>query len=71
MEAERQRQLDGTTETDEQLAKVVEVEKVFAAEEAKVKSMIEALGGEAAYVGMRHWGAVGLSGQVRERQDAR
>ena len=43
----------------------------FAAEEAKVKSMIEALGGEAAYVGMRHWGAVGLSGQVRERQDAR
>ena len=44
----------------------------FAAEEAKVKSMIEALGGEAAYVGMqRHWGAVGQSGQVRERQDAR
>ena len=43
----------------------------FAAEEAKVKSMIEALGGEAAYVGMRHWGAVGLSGQSRERQDAR
>ena len=42
-----------------------------AAEEAKVKSMIEALGGEAAYVGMRHWGAVGQSGQVRERQDAR
>ena len=33
----------------------------FAAEEAKVKSMIEALGGEAAYVGMRHWGAVGLN----------
>ena len=43
----------------------------FAAEEAKVKSMIEALGGEAAYVGMRHWGAVGQGGQVRERQDAR
>ncbi len=43
----------------------------FAAEEAKVKSMIEALGGEAAYVGMRHWGAVGQCGQVRERQDAR
>ena len=43
----------------------------FEAEEAKVKSMIEALGGEAAYVGMRHWGAVGQSGQVRERQDAR
>ena len=43
----------------------------FAAEEAKVKSMIEALGGEAAFVGMRHWGAVGLSGHVRERQDAR
>ena len=43
----------------------------FAAEEAKVKSMIEALGGEAAYVGMRHWGAVGQSGQVRERQDTR
>ena len=42
-----------------------------AAEEAKVKSMIEALGGEAAYVGMRHWGAVGQCGQVRERQDAR
>ena len=34
----------------------------FAAEEAKVKSMIEALGGEAAYVGMRHWGAVGQGG---------
>ena len=43
----------------------------FAAEEAKVKSMIEALGGEAAYVGMRHWGAVGQCGHVRERQDAR
>ena len=43
----------------------------FAAEEAKVKSMIEALGGEAAYVGMRHWGAVGQGDQVRERQDAR
>ena len=43
----------------------------FAAEEAKVKSMIEALGGEAAYVGMRHWGLVGAGGQVRERQDAR
>ena len=43
----------------------------FAAEEVKVKSMIEALGGEAAYVGMRHWGAVGQGGQVRERQDAR
>ena len=43
----------------------------FEAEEAKVKSMIEALGGEAAFVGMRHWGAVGLSGHVRERQDAR
>ena len=43
----------------------------FAAEEAKVKSMIEALGGEAAYVGMRHWGAVGAGGQSRERQDAR
>ena len=43
----------------------------FAAEEAKVKSMIEALGGEAAYVGMRHWGAVGQCGRVRERQDAR
>ena len=41
------------------------------AEEAKVKAMIEALGGEAAYVGMRHWGAVGQGGQVRERQDAR
>ena len=43
----------------------------FAAEEAKVKSMIEALGGEAAYVGMRHWGLVGAGGQSRERQDAR
>ena len=43
----------------------------FEAEEAKVKSMIEALGGEAAFVGMRYWGAVGLSGHVRERQDAR
>ena len=37
----------------------------FAAEEAKVKSMIEALGGEAAYVGMRHWGLVGAGGQSR------
>ena len=35
----------------------------FAAEEAKVKSMIEALGGEAAYVGMQHWGLVGAGGQ--------
>ena len=37
----------------------------FAAEEAKVKSMIEALGGEAAYEGMRHWGLVGAGGQSR------
>ena len=44
MEAERQRQLDGTTETDEQLAKVVEVEKVFAAEEAKADKMRRLLG---------------------------
>ena len=36
----------------------------FAAEEAKVKSMIEALGGEAAYVGMRHWGLVGAGGHL-------
>jgi len=43
----------------------------FEAEEAKMKSLIEALGGEAAYVGMRHRGTVGLSVQVRERQDAR
>ena len=43
----------------------------FAAEEAKVKSMIEALGGEAAYEGMRHWGLVGAGGHLRERQDAR
>ena len=47
------------------------IEAFLAAEEAKVKSMIEVLGGEAAYVGMRDWGAVGQSGQVRERQDAR
>ena len=38
----------------------------FAAEEAKVKSMIEALGGEAAYEGMRHWGLVGGGGQSRD-----
>ena len=36
----------------------------FAAEEAKVKSMIEALGGEAAYEGMRHWGLVGAGGHL-------
>ena len=35
----------------------------FDAEEAKVKPIIEALGGEAAYVGMRHWGLVGAGGQ--------
>ena len=38
----------------------------FAAEEAKVKSMIEALGGEAAYEGMRRWGLVGAGGQSRD-----
>ena len=35
----------------------------FAAEEAKVKSMIEALSKEAAYGGLRHWGLVGAGGQ--------
>ncbi len=35
----------------------------FDAEEAKVKPIIEAFGGEAAYVGMRHWGLVGAGGQ--------